>query len=110
MSGPEDDPTPLNKFADVIVDRVSDNYLYSEVVQSATLSLMIEHGLVTGEQAAQRIEQMSAAIPNRSRLLDDRLRLTTETLRLQDTQPGKGWVPTVILVGLEDPDDPVEPS
>lgn len=66
---------------------------------------MIEHGLVTGEQAAQRIEEMSAAIPDPSPTLAHLLEMTVQTLRQQDAHPEKRWQPSVIPGGLEDPDD-----
>lgn len=71
------------------------------LIHMSTLSYLAEIGLLTNEQAAQRLEAFHSSLP--TPLVGSGsavITLLIEALRQIDKQPGKRWTPEVIQGGL----------
>ena len=79
------------------------NQRASAVAYLATMTLLIDAGLVTIEQAAQRIEQIHRVSPEgyHSPLVAERIQILTVWLRAHDKPQRHGWTPEVIQGGLD---------
>jgi len=74
-------------------ERIDANRKGHVVVELATITLLIDAGLVTTEQVAQRIEEIQSVLPDpyRDEAVSLRVRAITEWLRGHEKQPPTGW-------------------
>jgi hypothetical protein len=80
---------------------ISANHTATMIADLATLTLLIDNGLVSIEQAARRIEEIRHVLVGDSILVDDRIQRLTRWLRENDKPQRRGWKPEVIRGGLD---------
>lgn len=82
--------------------RADDDRRASFVTGLAVITMLIDAGLVTIEEAAQRIEMVHRSLPDDQKTEGLRLRIlhATEWLRAHLRQPNRAWTPSVIDGGL----------
>lgn len=96
------------------IDRANTDRRARAVVELATLTLLIDAGIVTIEKAAQRILEIQCVLPEpyQAPAVNQKLVQITAWLRSHDKSSRSGWIPEA-LEGGPDPapaDDPFDPK
>src|SRR4051794_10718880 len=91
----------LNEFLVSLNDRLAANRRGSFILDIAALSLLIDRGLSTHEQAIQRIREVQNAMPEsyRSHDVNARVDFAVDVLRQVYGSPQRRWTPKVIEGG-----------
>ena len=86
----------------VLIRVIDQNFRASVAVELGTITLLVDAGIVTIEQAAQRLEAIPGKLPATFQTDDikERIAFLVQWLRENDKPQHAGWSPVVIPGGL----------